>query len=123
VPLANAEVKTGLYADAEKSASDALACLGRFDRPGTISEKKWPEIHKQLEASCYFVLGRVRTSQGVNLPPGEERKQKLQESINSLALARSLNPDDPEIDYLIRLDDIASGIPAEAARWMSAVYH
>jgi len=123
VPFANAEVKAGRYAGAEQSAKDALDYLDRFDRPGTIPEKKWPEVQQQLRASCYFVLGRDRTSQGVNLPPGEERKRRLQESISFLARARSLNPDDPEIDYLIGLDEIALGRPAEAARWMSAVYH
>jgi predicted CXXCH cytochrome family protein len=122
VPLANAQAKTGLNSDAEKSAIDALAYLDRFDRPGTIPEKKWPEVKLQLKASCYFVLGRVRTSQGVNLPPGEDRKRRLHESIDFLARARGLNPDDPEIDYLIGLDDMALGSPAEAARWMSAVY-
>lgn len=61
VPLANAQVKAGRYADAEQSAKDALAYLDRFARPGTIPEKKWPEVQQQLKASCYFVLGRVRT--------------------------------------------------------------
>jgi len=123
VPLANAEVKAGRVSYAEQSANDALGYLDHFDRPGTIPEKKWPEVQQQLKASCYFVLGRVRTLQGVNLPPGEERRKRIQESISFLACARSLNPDDPEIDYLIGLDDIALGRPAEAARWMSAVYH
>ena len=122
VPLANAEVKVGRVADAEQSAKDALEYLDRIDRPGTIPEKKWPEVRQELKASCYFVLGRVRTSQGVNLPPGEQRKSTLQESIRFLARARSLNPDDPEIDYLIGLDEMALGSPAEAAKWMSAVY-
>lgn len=61
VPLPNAQVKAGRYADAEQSAKDALAYLDRFARPGTIPEKKWPEVQQQLKASCYFVLGRVRT--------------------------------------------------------------
>ncbi len=123
VPLANAEVKAGRVADAEQSAKDALDYLNRIDRPGTIAEKKWPEVQQELKASCYFVLGRVRTSQGVNLPPGEQRRRTLQESIRFLARARSLNPDDPEIDYLIGLDEMALGSPTEAAKWMSAVSH
>ena len=122
VPLANAEVKAGRNAEAEQSAKDALDYLDRFDRPGTIPEKKWPEVHQELRASCYFVLGRVRTSEGVDLPPGEERSRKLQESISFLARARSLNPDDLEIDYLIGLDDIALGSLTEAAKWMAVVY-
>lgn len=61
VPLPNAQVKAGRYADTEQSAKDALAYLDRSARPGTIPEKKWPEVQQQLKASCYFVLGRVRT--------------------------------------------------------------
>jgi len=122
VPIANAEVKAGRNADAEQTAKNALDDLDRFDRPGTISEKKWPEVQQQLRASCYFVLGRVRILQGVDLPPGEERTRELQESISFLARARNLNPYDPEIEYLTGLDYIALGRLAEAAKWMSAVY-
>jgi len=122
VPIANAEVKAGRYADAEQSAKDALAYLDRFARPGTIPEKKWPEVQQELRASCYFVLGRIRISQGVDLPPGEERTKELQESISFLARARNLNPSDPEIEYLTGLDYIALGRLAEAAKWMSVVY-
>ena len=88
VPLANAEVKAGRNAEAQRNARDALTYLDRFARPGTIPQKKWPEVQQQLKASCYFVLGRVRTSKGVNLPPGEERKRKLQESISFLTRAK-----------------------------------
>ncbi len=122
VPLANAEVKLGREAEAEQSAQDALDYLDRFDGPTAVPKNQWPEVQRELKASCYFVLGRVRTSQGVNQQPGEERSKKLQESISYLARARRLNADDPEIEYLIGLDYMALGNPAEAARWMSAVY-
>lgn len=122
VPLANAEVKLGRSAEAEQSASDALDYLKRFDGPRAIPDKQWPEVQQGLEASCYFVLGRVRTLEGLNLPPGEGRSKKLHESLTFLAQARRLNPDDPEIEYLIGLDYIALGRQAEAVRWMSVVY-
>ena len=122
VPLANAQVKASRYADAEQSAKDALAYLDRFTRPGTIPEKKWPEVQRQLKASCYFVLGRIGISQGLDLPPGEERVRKLKESISFLARARNLNPNDPEIEYLTGLDYIALGSLTEAAKWMSLVH-
>ncbi len=123
VPLANAEVKLGLGAEAEQSARDALDYLERFDRPTSIPEKRWPAVQQQLQASCYFVLGRARTLQGVNEPPGEERSKRLTESISFLGRAQGLNPDDPEIAYLAGLDYLALGNQAEAARWMLQVYH
>lgn len=122
VPLANAEVKLRLTGEAEQSARDALDDLKRFDGPRTIPEKQWPAVQQELRASCYFVLGRVRTSQGVNLPAGEQRSQKLQEALSFLARAHELNPGDPEIGYLIGLDYLALGNQAEAARWISLVY-
>ena len=122
VPLANAEVKLGRTAEAEQSAQEALDYLERFDGPSTVPKKQWPELQQGLKASCYFVLGRVRTSQGVNLQAGEERSRKLLESISLLARARSLNPDDPEIEYLIGLDYLVLGSRNEAAKWMSVVY-
>ena len=122
VPLANAEVKLGRNAEAEQSAKEALDYLERFDGPGTVPKEQWPEVQQELKASCYFVLGRVKTSQGVNLLPGEERSRTLQDSIHLLARARLLNPDDLEIECLIGLDYMALGSHTEAARWMSVVY-
>ena len=122
VPLANVEVKLGRNAEAEQSAQDALDYLERFDGPRTVPDKQWPGVRQQLQASCYFVLGRIKTSQGANLPAGEERSRKINESLTFLARARSLNPDDPEIEYLIGLDYIALGSRAEAGRWMSQAY-
>ena len=122
VPLANAQVKLGRVAEAEQNAHDSLAYLDRFDGPSTVPEKQWPGVERELKASCYFVLGRVRTLQGLDLPLGEERTKKLQESITLLARAWRLNPDDPEIEYLTGLDYIALGSRSEAATWMSAVY-
>ena len=122
VPLANVEVKLGVTLEAEQSAQDALDYLERFDRPTSITEKRWPAVEQDLKASCYFVLGRARTVQGVNAPPGEERSKRLLESISFLARARRLNPDDPEIAYLIGLDYMGLGNPTEAAKWMSEVY-
>ena len=89
VPLANAEVKLGRNAEAEQSAKEALDYLERFDGPGTVPKEQWPEVQQELKASCYFVLGRVKTSQGVNLLPGEERSRTLQDSIHLLARAQT----------------------------------
>ncbi len=122
VPLANAEVKLGQTAEAERSAQDALDYLERFDAPKSVPEKQWPEVRQELRASCYFVLGRVRTLQGLSLRPGEERSRKLQDSISLLARAQRLNPDDPEIEYLMGLNYMALGSQTEAAEWISEVY-
>jgi tetratricopeptide (TPR) repeat protein len=60
-PLANVEAKLGLRTEAEQSAEDALNYLDRFSRPASIPEKGWPDLQRELKASCFFVLGRVGT--------------------------------------------------------------
>ena len=120
VPLANVQVNLGRTAEAEQSAQEAVEYLERFGRPSTISEKTWPEVQGELKASCFFVLGRVRTLQALDLPPGKEQSRKLTESIAVLAQAKSLNPNDAEIEYLTGLDCLASGNKSEAAKWIAA---
>jgi predicted CXXCH cytochrome family protein len=122
VPLANVEATQGLTAEAEQNAQDALDYLEQFGRPSSIPEKTWPEVRNELKASCFFVLGRVRTLQALSLPSGEERSKKLVAAIKLLGQARSLNADDSEIEYLTGLDYMASGNQHEAAKWIAAAY-
>ena len=122
VPLANVQANLARRAEAEQSARAALEYLERFGRPSPIPEKKWPGVQQELRASCFFVLGRVRTLQALDLPAGEEQSRKLTESIDLLAEAKSLNPNDPEIEYLTGLDYLALGNKREAARWIGAAY-
>ena len=122
VPLGNAEAKLHLNAAAEHSVTDALDCLERFAGPNTVPERRWPEVQRELKASCYFVLGRVRTVEGLNRQPGDNRPKTLRESIDYLGRAYQLNPGDPEIAYLIGLDHLALGNRTEEGRWMRLVY-
>jgi predicted CXXCH cytochrome family protein len=121
VPLANTEVKLGQNAEAVQDARDALEYLDRFDGPPTVPDNQWPQVQKELKASCNFVLGRAKTLEGLNLPPTDERTQRLDEALTFLESAHRLNPDDPEIEYLMGLDYMALGNHTEAARWMAAV--
>ena len=122
VPLANVEATRGLTAEAEQNAQDAFDYLEKFGRPSSIPEKTWPEVRNELKASCFFVLGRVRTLQALSLPTGEERSKKLVAAIKLLGQARSLNADDAEVEYLTGLDYMASGNQEEAAKWIAAAY-
>jgi predicted CXXCH cytochrome family protein len=120
VPLANVEINLGRRAESAESAREALAYLERFARPSTIAEKEWPRVQRELKASCFFVLGRVKTLQALDLPPGREKSKGLTESLDLLAQARSLNPDDPEIDYLAGLDYLGLGNLGEAEKCIAA---
>ena len=122
VPLANVEATRGLTAEAEQNAQDALDYLEQFGRPSSIPEKTWPQVQNELKASCFFVLGRVRTLQAVSLPAGEERSKKLVAAIELLGQARRLKPDDSEVEYLTGLDYMASGKQEEATKWLAAAY-
>ena len=120
-PLANVEAKLGLRTEAEQSAEDALNYLDRFSRPASIPEKGWPDLQRELKASCFFVLGRVGTVEAISLQADEERSRKLADSIDFLGQAKRLNPMDTEIDYLLGLDYLALGNSNEAAKWMAIV--
>jgi tetratricopeptide (TPR) repeat protein len=107
VPMANVQAKLGLTDEAQQSAHNALEYLQRFVRPQVIPIKKWPGLRDQLMASCYFVLGRAQLLQGLNGPRGEERTQLLKQSLDSLARAEALNPEDAEVSYLKGLSYLA----------------
>src|SRR5439155_15750641 len=122
VPLANVMANRGLMAEAERNAQDALDYLEQFGRPSSIPVEKWPEVHNELKASCFFVLGRLGTLHAVDLPAGEERSNQLLSATKLLRQAQSLNPDDPEIAYLAGLDYLALGKQDKAAIWMASAY-
>jgi hypothetical protein len=58
VPLANVQVSAGQYADAVRSAADAL-------EPAAIEEARWPALKQQLTASSYCVSGAEYLTQSV----------------------------------------------------------
>ena len=122
VPMANVQAKLGLTDEAQRSAHHALDYLQRFARPVTVPSRKWPRLRDQLKASCYFVLGRTQLLQGLKSPPGKDRTQLLNQSLESLAKAEALNPDDAEISYLKGLSLLALGQNPSAALSFARAY-
>jgi predicted CXXCH cytochrome family protein len=101
-PFANVQAKTGLHADAVRSASEALEYLSRFGRPASIGEAKWPALERELKASSYYVLARVAAFEGLGAKGGD-RRAALRTAQQHLKRARQLNAADPDIPYLLTL--------------------
>jgi len=113
VPLANVQAQQGLLDDAVISARDALDYLDRFAGPSSIPAPQWPGWRAQLQASSFYVLGKVGMLRG-----------KPVAAVADLTRAAQLNPEDPEIQYLLKLaqraaGDRKAGAPIVAAREVS----
>lgn len=122
VSLANVQVRRGLMGEAKQSARSALEYLQRLDRPSSIPKGEWPALKRQLDASCYFVLGRAATSEALALAAGPRQNSLWQDSLGFLVRARGLDPEDPEIAYLMGLNYLALKRRAEAAASFAATY-
>jgi predicted CXXCH cytochrome family protein len=103
VPLANVQASQSLYAEANRNAAEAFRDLDRFGRPSSIPEQEWPELERQLRASCLFALGRAAASEALTGVENSRRTQLLNRSTDFLSQARTFNPGDPEIPYLMGL--------------------
>jgi predicted CXXCH cytochrome family protein len=121
VSVANVQAQQGLAVQAEQSARDALADVGRFARPASIGESAWPEIERRLRASCYFALGRAGVSQALQASPGTARDGLLRRAVADLSQAASLSPGDGEIFYLAGLAYLSLGDREAAASRFAAV--
>jgi predicted CXXCH cytochrome family protein len=115
VSVADVQARMNLSQQPEQSAHEALEDLDRFDRPASIPKQAWPDLKRQLEASCYFVLGRVAASEALRPSAGKPDRELLLRSAGYLAQARRLNPNDPEIPYLRGLTCLALGRQDEAS--------
>lgn len=115
VPLANVQASQSLYAEANRNAADALRDLDRFGRPSSIPEQEWPELERQLRASCLFALGRAAASEALARSPNPRRTKLLNQSTDFLSQARTFNPRDPEIPYLLGLSHLSLGKTEAAA--------
>jgi predicted CXXCH cytochrome family protein len=122
VPLANVQARQSLHAEANRNATDALRDLDRFGRPASISEKDWPELERQLRASCLFALGRAAVSEALAGAPNQRRTELLNQSTGLLLRARTFNPSDPEIPYLLGLSQLSLGNVEMAAVNFLAAY-
>jgi predicted CXXCH cytochrome family protein len=113
VPLANLQVKDGSFQEGAHNARKALEYLDRYARPAVIPEKTWPALARQLRASSHYALGRAALTEGLSV--NETREMRLDEAVKNLSRARVLNPDDPEIAYLLGLAYLALGNRLSAA--------
>jgi len=98
VPLANVQVQQGLLGDGETSAHAALEYLDRFARPSSILEAQWPALRTRLQASSFYALGKIRVLQA-----------KFPAAVGDLTAAAQLNPEDAEIQYLLKVARRAEG--------------
>jgi len=115
VPLANVQIQQSQFAEAQLNAKLALQFLDEFAPPLSIGAHDWPATSRQLKASSYFALGRAGMTEALSLVAGERQRQLLKESVNSLSIARRLNPADAEITYLLGLGLLTSGQSQDAA--------
>ena len=100
VALANVQVHGGLLDEAERSATDALEYLSRFRRPSLYTKSEWARIERELQASSYFVLGRVAATRGLRAS-GAERSVLLEKARDSLHTSLGLNSDDGIAVFLL----------------------
>ena len=121
VPLANVQVQQGLLSEAAQTAREALDCLDRFERPLSVPVKRWPAVERQLRASAYYALGRAATLEGLSAK-GTTREGLLRQGEAFLIQARDLNPEDPEIAYLLGLTALALGKTRDAGVYFAGVY-
>ena len=108
VPLANVQAQQGQLTGAQTSARAALEYLDEFDRPAAVSASQWPTVLAQLKASAYYALGRVAIASALPAT-GAKKQQGLHRAEEHLRQARTLNPQDAEIAYLLGLTEMSLG--------------
>jgi tetratricopeptide (TPR) repeat protein len=121
VPLANVQIQQSRLNEARTSARQALICLDEFAPPLSVPSAQWPELQRQLKASCYFVLGRAAATEALSLS-GPRRTALLRESEGLLKQAQILNPKDAEIVYLLGLSQLSAGQTEAATISFAAAY-
>ena len=122
VAVADVQARQNLNEEAIASARAAGDYLDRIGRPAAIPEGQWPETKRRLQASADFALGRALLQEAVNGPAGEKRIALLKESEQVLSQARTLNPEDGEIVYVLGLVRLSSGDFSAAANAFAEVY-
>ncbi|MGH9455008.1 MAG: hypothetical protein ACRD2O_13665, partial [Terriglobia bacterium] len=122
VSVADVQAQQSLYQQAEWNASNALDDLSRFTSPASVSEEEWKRVKPQLEASCYFVLGRARMAQALGSRSASERTKGMKETLDDLRRAASLNPTDDEVEYLAGLASLALTDSSAAAGHFARAY-
>ncbi len=122
VAVADVQARQNLNEEAIASARAAGDYLDRIGRAGATPEGQWPGTKRRLQASANFALGRALLQEAVNGPAGEKRIALLKESEQVLSQARTLNPEDWEIVYVLGLVRLSSGDFSAAANAFAEVY-
>jgi predicted CXXCH cytochrome family protein len=122
VAVADVQARQNLNEEAIASARAARDYIDRIGRAGATPEGQWPGTKRRLQASANFALGRALLQEAVNGPAGEKRIALLKESEQVLSQARTLNPEDWEIVYVLGLVRLSSGDFSAAANAFAEVY-
>ncbi len=116
------QAQNGEFAQAEDNVRQALIELDQFLTPASVPEQRWPEVKRQLQAACFFTLGRAEVSQALATEPPQERDRLLREAIADLARASECNARDAEIPYLTGLAYSERRDPKRAAAQFALAY-
>ena len=122
VAVADVQARQNLNEEAISSARAAGDYLDRIGRAGATPEGQWPGTKRRLQASANFALGRALLQEAVNGPGGGKRIALLRESEQVLSQARTWNPEDWEIVYVLGLVRLSSGDFSAAANAFAEVY-
>jgi len=109
VAVADVEARQHMNDEAIGSGRTALEFLDRFGRPGVVTEAQWPAMKGKLQASAYFAVGRASLQKAVGESAVAKRTELLEQSEESLVKAKTLNPEDPEVVYVLGLAHLALG--------------
>jgi predicted CXXCH cytochrome family protein len=123
VSVADVQARQGLYPQAELSAQTSLVLLSHFVNPASVSSREWAKLKPQLQASCYFSLGRARMMQALGTGTAAGRTQGLHQALDHLADAARLNPEDDEVSYLQGLAELALGDLHSAEIYFARAIH
>jgi len=111
VRLANLRNKLNLPDGARQSALDALEQLDRFGRPAAVSKKAWPRIQQQARSSALVALAGAMLTEALR----SKSKERIVAGMEPLRQAREIDPQDPEIPYLLGIAQLSLGERQAAA--------
>jgi len=109
VSVADVQAQQGLYREAESSAEQALYLLSHFANPVSVSSRDWVKLKPELQASCYFSLGRARMMEALRAGTASGQAPGLKQALSDLDQAARLNPGDDEVVLLQGLTELALG--------------
>lgn len=122
VAVADVQARTKQSQEALENAQNSLQYLKQLMRPLSIAEKNWPHIRDTHEATAWFVIGRVQLLQALAKPKESAQSSQLAQAEASLIQACTLNPENPEIRFLLGLTYLAEHKVSSATVEFANVY-